>query len=475
MNKVRTRFAPSPTGSMHIGNLRTAFYAYALAKHNSGDFILRIEDTDKKREKVGGVDDIKRLLNIFNIKWDEYYVQSERLELYKKAAEKLVESGYAFYCQCEAKNAKEDGFSNVLRDPCRDKNFKTGAIKLKVPDHEGIGFVDYVLGKKVSWSTSVVGDTTLLKSDGFPTYHLAVVIDDHDMNITHALRGHDWMPSTPIHLLVYKYLGYDVPEIGHLTDIMDPDGGKLSKRKGSTSVDGLLNEGYLPEALFNYVILLGWAPKDNKELFSLDEFVKYFDNSGLQSSNPIFNREKLDWFNNYYYQKKYPQDVLKGVLTDNIFEKRYVSIDEISKKYPLAFDFSNFVSGASIYKNEPNFPAVAAGTSVFMPSRMSNIKDYDEMVDFLVKRPVVDKSLLGENSNKHIKAAIDVIHELKSWNIEILNTNLMKKIKDNNFKTGDFFMDLRVAIAGKRFTPPINESIVILGKEETLERLKKLI
>jgi len=187
--KIRTRFAPSPTGSMHIGNLRTAFYAYALAKHEKGDFILRVEDTDKKREKAGGVEDIQRLLGIFNIKWDEFYIQSERLELYKKSAEKLVEKGYAFYCQCEAKNAKEEGFSDQLRDPCRDKKLTSGAIKLKVPDNEGIGFADFVLNKKVSWSTNVVGDATLLKSDGFPTYHLAVVVDDHNMKISHVLPG----------------------------------------------------------------------------------------------------------------------------------------------------------------------------------------------------------------------------------------------------------------------------------------------
>src|SRR3989339_1478881 len=301
--KICTRFAPSPTGSMHIGNLRTAFYAYALAKHSNGDFILRIEDTDKKREKEGGVEDIKRLLGIFNIKWDEFYVQSERLDLYNKAAERLVKEGRAFYCQCEAKNAKEDGFSKDLRDPCRDKNLTSGAIKLKVPDNEGVGFTDFVINKKVSWSTNIVGDATLLKTDKFPTYHLAVVVDDNDMKISHVLRGHDWMPSTPIHLLVYKYLGFKVPEIGHLTDILDPDGGKLSKRKGSTSVDGLLNEGYLPEALFNFVILLGWAPKNNKEIFSLEEFVNLFDPLGFQKANPIFNRDKLDWFNGEYIRK----------------------------------------------------------------------------------------------------------------------------------------------------------------------------
>lgn len=435
MDKVRTRFAPSPTGSMHIGNLRTAFYAYALAKHNKGDFILRIEDTDKKREKEGGVEDIKRLLGVFKIKWDEYYIQSERLSMYKLAAEKLVSSGNAFYCQCDAKNAKEDGFSNVLRDPCRDKNLSSGAIKLKVPDKEGIGFIDYVIGKKVSWSTSVVGDATLLKSDGFPTYHLAVVVDDHDMKITHALRGHDWMPSTPIHLLVYKYLGYKVPEIGHLSDIMDPEGGKLSKRKGSTSVDGLLNEGYLPEALFNFVILLGWAPKDNKELFTLDDFVKYFDNSGFQISNPVFNREKLDWFNGQYIRQLSNQDLLVK------FNKQNVEFSKLTEEKKI-----------EIVK--------------ILKDRIKKISDLDTLAAFFWQRPEVDSSLFSDGYKQHLLAAIKAVEEDK---------DLMKVIEERNFKTGEFFMSLRIAITGMKFTPPINESMSILGKEEVLERLKVLI
>ncbi|KKR84238.1 MAG: Glutamate-tRNA ligase [Candidatus Woesebacteria bacterium GW2011_GWB1_41_10] len=227
---------------MHIGNLRTAFYAYVLAKHENGDFVLRIEDTDKKREVEGGINEIKGLLKIFGIKWDEYYVQSERLDLYKDAAKRLVKEGYAY----------ED----------------EGAIRIKIPKNETVLYHDFVLDKNISWNTDTLKDLVLLKSDGFPTYHLAVVVDDHEMSITHVLRGHDWLPSTPLHLLLYKFFGYKIPEIGHLTDIMDPEGGKLSKRKGSTSVSGLINEGYLPEALFNFVVLLGWAPKDNQELFT---------------------------------------------------------------------------------------------------------------------------------------------------------------------------------------------------------------
>ena len=434
---MRTRFAPSPTGSMHIGNLRTAFYAYALAKHNNGDFILRIEDTDKKRETKGGIDEIKSLLAIFGLKWDEYYVQSERLDLYKKAAERLVKDGYAFYCQCEAKNAKEDGFSNELRDLCRDKKLTSGAVKLKVPDSEGIGFTDFVINKKVSWSTNIVGDATLLKSDGFPTYHLAVVVDDHDMKVTHVLRGHDWMPSTPIHLLVYKFLEYKIPEIGHLTDIMDPDGGKLSKRKGSTSVQGLLDEGYLPEAIFNFVILCGWAPKNNKELFTLEEFVKEFDPSGFQKSNPVFNREKLDWFNGQYIRK---------LPIDSLLEK--LKLDKTAKNKDIV---------------------------KLLQDRIEKLSDFNSLAKFFFDRPKIDTKLFGENYKEHLKNAIEVFGKIDDWNLENIGTFSLELCDRKKIPRGMFFMSLRIAITGMKFTPPINESIEILGKEETITRLKSLI
>jgi len=433
MTKVRTRFAPSPTGSMHIGNLRTAFYAYALAKHNGGEFILRIEDTDKKREIKGGVDEIKTLLETFKIKWDEYYVQSERLSFYKEAAEKLVKDGHAFYCECKAKNAREEGFSKDLRDPCREKGLTEGAIKLKVPEGEQISFTDFVLHKEVVWDTSSVGDATLLKSDGFPTYHLAVVVDDNDMKVSNVLRGHDWMPSTPIHLLVYKYLGFSVPEIGHLTDILDPEGGKLSKRKGSTSVAGLLEDGYLAEALFNFVILLGWAPKDNRELFRLPEFVEGFDPLGFQTSNPIFNRDKLDWFNGHYIRSKSDEELLDLF---GPFIPESADREKLKRVIPLIKD------------------------------RIKKLSDFESFAGFFFKRPEVDTKLLGSNYKKHLEKVLDAIKK---------SIPLDQVPKDNNYKVGDFFMDLRIAITGSKFTPPINESIEILGKEEAIERIKKIL
>lgn len=444
MNKVRTRFAPSPTGSLHIGSLRTALYSYALAKHSDGDFILRIEDTDIKREVPGSKERIKELLKIFGLDWDEYFVQSERTKegIYEQAVKKLVEGGYAFYCDCKPRNAKDEGYSKELRDPCRDKNKTSGAIKLKVPNGETISFKDFVLDKEVSWETSTVADTTLFKSNGFPTYHFAVVVDDHNMGISHVLRGHDWMPSTPIHLLVYKYLGYELPEIGHLTDILDPEGGKLSKRKGSTSVDGLLKEGYLPEAILNFIMLLGWAPKDDRELFALGEFVEAFDPSGFQKSNPAFNREKLDWFNGHYIRQK--------------------SDEELTKL---------FIGFAPKGANEK----LVGQITPLIKERINKLSDFDNLAGFFFKEKKVDKKLFGPNYSQHLTRAMEELASLSSWSKEKIDATLIGLIKAKGFKTGDFFMDLRVAITGSRFTPPITDSIAILGKKETLKRLKKTL
>ena len=442
MEKIRTRFAPSPTGSMHIGSLRTALYAYALAKHSDGDFILRIEDTDQKREVPGSTEKIKETLKLFGLNWDEYYVQSERAieGIYKKAAEKLVADGYAFYCNCKAKNAKEEGFSRLLRDPCRDKGLKEGAIKLKTPDGETISYTDYVLGKEISWETLTVADATLLKSDGFPTYHLAVVVDDIDMKISHCLRGHDWLPSTPIHLLVYKYLGVAPIEIGHLTDIQDPSGGKLSKRKGSVSCDEMLSEGYLPEAILNFILLLGWAPKDNRELFNLDDFVKAFDPAGFQKTNPIFNRAKLDWFNGEYIRQKTDEELFKALKP---FLKEDWDSQKVKRMIPLTKE------------------------------RMHKLEDFVSLAGFVFeeKEPLV----VTDKNRAHIKSATESLERLQEWNRPAIDTALMGAVSENKYHTGDFFMDLRGTISGSRVTPPINDTLVIMGKDEVLVRLKKAL
>lgn len=443
MGKVRTRFAPSPTGFLHIGGLRTALYSYALAKHNKGDFLLRIEDTDQKRQVEGATEALQKTLKKFGLVWDEYYVQSERLEKYKEAAEKLVSDGHAFYCNCKPKNAKETGYSKELRDPCRDKDLKSGAIKLKVPDGKIVSYFDFVHQKQISWKTDEVYDATLLKSDGFPTYHLAAMVDDSDMGITHVVRGHDWLPSTPIHLLVFKYLGDKIPEIGHPTDILSSQTGKkLSKRRDSVFVEQFLEDGYLPEALLNFVMLLGWAPKDNRELYSLEDFVKYFDVNGFQESNPKFFQDKLDWFNGYYIRQK-PDEELKELLKPYLLEK--ADEDKLDKIIPL------------------------------VKERIKKLSDIKTFAGFFFEKPDVDKNLFKDGYKNHLREAVDVIENMKEWNLEKLGSFLLERIDRKKFNTGNFFMTLRIAITGSKFTPPINDSIIILGKEEVLSRLNYVL
>ena len=452
MTKIRTRFAPSPTGFLHIGGLRTALYAYALAKHSKGDFILRIEDTDQKRQVPGATDALKETLKKFGLNWDEYYVQSDRQKtgIYEKAAKKLIKDGHAFYCQCKPRNAKEEGFSTTLRDPCRDKGLTSGAIKLRVPDGETLSYTDFVHKKEISWNSDTVYDATLLKTDGFPTYHLAVAVDDLDMKVSHILRGHDWLPSTPIHLLVFKYLGGERPEIGHLTDILSAETGKkLSKRKDSVFVEQFLDQGYLPEALLNFVMLLGWAPKDNRELFTLQEFVEHFDINGFQDANPRFFIDKLNWFNDQYKLKRSPIDYVK------------------------------YISNASIYAEQPKFSEAVAASAIVTGPRASNVTEYDALIKPFFVEPKIEKHFLGPNSKMHLTSAYESLSTLDDWSKENIDKALLDVVKENNFKTGDFFMDFRIALTGERFTMPINDFVAyfarVFGKQQILERLKLLI
>ncbi|QQS38866.1 glutamate--tRNA ligase [Candidatus Woesebacteria bacterium] len=440
---VRTRFAPSPTGFLHIGSLRTALYAYALAKRENGVFVLRIEDTDQKREVEGSVDALKKTLEKFGLFWDEYFVQSDRLGLYKSAAQKLLSEGHAFYCQCDPKNAKEKGYSSELRDPCRDKNYTSGAVKLLVPENKLLSYYDFVHKKEISWKTDTVYDATLLKSDGFPTYHLAVAVDDLDMKITHILRGHDWMPSTPIHLLVFEYLGGQRPEIGHLTDILSSDTGKkLSKRRDSVFVEQFIDEGYLPEALLNFVMLLGWAPKDNREIYSLTEFTQAFDVHGFQEANPKFLRNKLDWMNGQYMQK--------------------LTVEDMGSK------ISDFFKG----KFDKNTVATIVP---LIQTRIKTLKNFEEIAGFFFDKPRVDTNLLSENYASHLSDALETFKNIDKWELENINEKLNQLIESKAYKTGEFFMNLRIAITGKKFTPPINESIEVIGKKETIERLSNVL
>lgn len=473
---VRTRFAPSPTGtpeSIHLGFVIRALWNYAYAKKNDGKFVLRVEDTDKKRSRKDTEEEIYSVLKKFGINWDEGpdvggpyapYRQSERLEKYQEAAKKLVEKGYAYYDfdaevrekeEIKAAYTSEEKLKELkVRPKAREidpkealKRVENGdpyVIRVKIPEDRVFEYEDWILKKKVKFFGKEVSDLILLKSDGYPTYHLAVVVDDIDMEISHVFRGQEWISSTPIHLFLYEGLGHPVPSIGHFSVILDPRTGKKFSKRDMTALFGVntwLDKGYLPEAILNYLMLLGWAPKDNRELFTLNDFVQAFDQDGVQKANPAFDVDKLDWFNGNYIRQKTDdelKDLLKPFLPASVNEKL---LDQI---IPLIKD------------------------------RIKTLSDIKTFAGFFFEEPEVDVTLFGENSKDHIISAIRAIEGAGDWNIDSLNDLLMGEIKENNFKTGDFFMDLRIAITGTRYTPPINESIIILGKEETLKRLKKI-
>lgn len=472
MVEIRTRFAPSPTGtpeSIHLGFVIRALWNYAYAKKYGGQFVLRIEDTDRKRSRKDTEEEILRILKIFGIQWDEGpdiggpyepYRQSERLKKYQEAAHFLVKKGYAYYdfdavvrdrevikasYQDKQKVAEIKKRPKAREVPLTEslKRVQSGepyVVRVKIPEQKIFEYKDWILKKKIRFLGKEVPDMILLKSDGYPTYHLAVVVDDIDMKISHVFRGQEWITSTPIHLYLYEAFGAQIPNIGHFSVIIDPRTRKKFSKRDMTALFGVntwLSDGYLPEAIINYLMLLGWAPKDNREIFSLDDFVQAFDQDGVQKANPTFNTEKLDWFNAQYIKRLQDQDLAEKIL--NFYQS----------KYPKEI----------VYYLTP-----------FVKERIKKISEFESLAGYVFERRNPIK--ITGNFENHVKAAIDAIQEIDKWEKENIDRALIGKVKERGFKTGDFFMDLRGAIAGSRVTPPFNETLVPIGKEETLERLK---
>lgn len=394
---TRTRFAPSPTGQLHIGGLRTALFAYIWAKKNHGQFLVRIEDTDKTREVEGATDALLDSLELFGIHPDESiraggeygpYIQSERLPLYREHLEKLIEQGDAYYCftteeelEAHKKKAEEAGIMIPFRSPYRDITIDEAkakiaagekyVVRMKIPKGETITFVDGLKGK-ISVPSADIDDQVLLKTDGFPTYHLAMAVDDHLMKITHVLRGDEWLPSTPKHVLLYRMFGWEAPEFYHLSVILGADRKKLSKRNGDTHVSQFLEKGYLKEALLNYIALIGWNSKTTQEIFSLPELIEAFSLEGLQIANGIFDPEKLKWMNSKYINALHP-------------DKLYAELGDFLKKYHSEFYENIFISKDQLKTTE---------IAMEVRSRMETLYDFIELSDVFYNEPEVDVNLL---------------------------------------------------------------------------------
>lgn len=461
---VRTRIAPSPTGEYHVGHLRTCLYDYALAKKNNGQFIIRIEDTDQKRLVPGAVERILQVIKDCGLSWDEGpdiggpyapYVQTQRLETYDKYIKQLIDQGNAYYCFCtqerldeirviqkaSKKLPKYDRHCLNLSKDEIDNNLKNNVphvIRLKMPDNEIVEFEDLVRGK-IRVNTNDLDDQVLIKSNGIPTYHLAVVVDDHLMNITHIFRGEEWIPSTPKQILLYKYLGWDVPLFAHLTVLMDPDGkGKMSKRHGSVSVRSFLDEGYLPEALLNFLMLLGWNPGTDRELFTLSDFVKEFSLDKLHKKSPAFDRKKLDYFNGLYIRQKSNEQLFP-------YFKKFlpqVTDEQINILVPV------------------------------LKERLVKFGDLPDALKFIFEDVTYDKSLLLKKGTSP-DLAIEMLTKTKELLADFsdLQNRILKLVEENNWNKGEYFMVLRVAICGSDFTPPVVECLPALGQDNTIRKI----
>jgi len=439
LKRVRTRFAPSPTGYMHIGNLRTALYAYLFAKSQGGDFILRIEDTDRARYVADAVEFIERTLAAAKIIPDESpalggafapYVQSERMDIYKKYAEQLVEDGHAYY----------------------EKTENGVAIRQKMPRVGETTFYD-VLHGNITIANSELEDQVLLKSDGMPTYNFANVIDDHLMEVSHIIRGTEFITSTPKHVLLYEFFGWELPTFIHLAPVMGKaaDGtiSKLSKRHGATSFNDLIEMGYLPEAITNYVALLGWSPKNScQEIFSMNDLIKNFSLDGLSKSPAVFDYAKLDWMSGEYFK----------TMSDADFATA-------AEKY---FDLNtDKIFLASLLK-----------------TRVSKLSDIPEMISFLKILPPFDLELFTNKRNKItpeksvdiIKSAINILESVDNWTLDALNKKISAFVEESGLKIGSVMWPLRIALSMKKVTPGgVTEILYLLGKENSLERLNSAL
>ena len=475
MGKVRTRFAPSPTGFMHVGNLRTALYEYLVAKSQDGVFVLRIEDTDQERYVEGAVDVIYKTLETAGLKHDEGpdvggdygpYVQSERKDMYLPYAEQLIREGKAYRCFCTKERLEKiqnetvgGGYDRHCRDLSEEeiqKSLDAGlpyVIRQKMPLEGETTFTDAVFGE-ITVDNSELQDQILIKADGYPTYNFANVIDDHTMGITHVVRGSEYLSSTPKYNLLYEAFGWEIPTYIHLPLIngKNDDGtvSKLSKRHGSTGFEDLIKEGYLPEAIINYIALLGWCPKDNREIFTLDELCGAFDISGISKSPSVFDYDKLKWFNAEYIK----------AMTDEAFAK----IAEPYFKEALGDQEIDYVKLASILKQ-----------------RTEKLTDIPEKIDFFKSLPDYAKDLFVnkksktnfENAPVMLKAVYDELQSLPEWSFDSIHDALIGLAEKLGVKNGTVMWPARIAVAGKTVTPGgAVEILDILGREESLRRMK---
>ncbi len=466
---IKTRFAPSPTGYLHIGGLRTALYNYLFAKNQNGKFALRIEDTDRSRYIENADKDLVKVIQSFKLNFDEGPIyQSERLKIYRKFAEQLLKENKAYYCFCtkerldkvrsdQEKNKQVPKYDRHCLALSKEeveqklKNREDYVIRLKLPDNLDIVFEDLVYGK-IKINTRDIDDQVLIKSDGFPTYHLAVVVDDHEMKITHVIRGDEWLPSTPKHILLYQMFGWEMPKFVHLPLLLNPDRSKLSKRQGDVAAEDFIKKGYLPQALLNYVAFLGWNPKTEKEIYSMDELIKDFSIEKINKAGAVFDISKLNWINAEY---------IRNIVANK---------KENKKNYKYIIDFAKNILDKS--------DKIEDIVKIFS-SRLNNLLELKGLSNFIFDIPDYHTDMLifkksdKETTIKGLQISTKILEQVEDskWTENDLNSVLKNMVTKNSLTPGDVFWPVRIALSGLEKSPSPAEILWVLGKNESLTRL----
>jgi len=423
---IRVRFAPSPTGYLHIGGSRTALFNWLYAKAKAGKFILRIEDTDQARSKKEFLDEILQSLKWLGMDWDELYYQSERFNIYKEYAQKLLDSGSAY----------QEGTAII---------FKVTPQIIKVND---------LIRGEIQFDSSTIKDQVLIKSDGTPTYNFACVVDDALMNITHIIRGDDHISNTPKQVILYNALGFSLPKFAHIPLIMGEEGGRLSKRTGATAISDYRKRGYLPEALMNYLMLLAWSPGENQEIIDLQSAIQRFDISKVNKTAAVFDMDKLNWINNFYIKNADSHKLLDLVIP-LLLEKGLIEKDNLDKDYILGI------------------------LKLFQP-RLNVLSDFSDWADFFFQKEInIDQKaaekFLSKDLSREFRLFIERLEALKDFNITTIEEAFRNLIKELNIESKALIHPIRVALTGKTIGPGLFEVIYYLGLEHTKQRLNKWI
>jgi glutamyl-tRNA synthetase len=459
MKKLRTRFAPSPTGYLHIGGARTALFNWLYTRHHHGEFVLRIEDTDQQRSTDESTKAILDAMTWLGLNWDEGpYFQAQRVDLHREMVQKLIKEGKAYYCTCtpeelenKRKQALATGKKPKYDGTCRDKNLKKtpgGVVRFR-GEQTGSTIVEDLIKGNIVFNNEELDDLIIERGDGYPTYNFAVVIDDALMNITHVIRGDDHVNNTPRQILLYKALGFDVPKFAHVPMILGSDKTRLSKRHGATSVMAYKDMGYLPEALVNYLVRLGWAHGD-QEIFSPEELVEHFDFNAVGKSPAVFNPEKLLWLNAHY---------IKEAGTDRLME-------EMTSIWPKEIDTTDSAFTKKVIAD--------------LQPRVKTLVDLANMADFYFTDEIkydaeAAQKFLTPDISQYLKAMADTIPALQIFNKENLEEFLKTFIQEQNIKFKIIAQPLRVALTGKTISPGIDEVMVTLGKERVIKKIQNAI